>query len=265
MKITSSRRDDIIKERDAYDSDYKTKLNQRDKEWAEYRKAEYGVMNPISEEIKSMLSQFDTLEFDVEVDRGWGDGLRCRIQCNENTKFDDDSALSWSYSATIGRDGEVKKESSSWSGLKATTPEQMNSLIQTVEALKVINNINWATKLGVTLPEPSEFVQTEMPNAADRPDFENQLIAEDLRDMIGQAKFVADRDTSFGYAVKSEGDKTFTLYKIPIHAFYSGTYSTAEELYDAVLSSCPTVRVNKTDLVDKFGKELSYLYIYKEA
>lgn len=261
MKITSSRRDDIIKERDAYDSDYTAKLNQRDEEWKQYRKAEYGIMNPIAEEIKSTLSRFDALEFDVEVDRSWGDGLRCRIQCNENTKFEDDSALSWSYSATIGKDGEVKKESSSWSGLKATTPEQMNSLIQTVEALKVINDIDWTTKLGVTLPEPSEFVQTEMPNAADRPDFENLVLVEDLRDMIGQAKFVADRDNSFGYAVKSEGDKTFTLYKIPIHAFYSGRYLTAEELYDAVLQSSGTVRVNKSDLVQKFGKELNYLYL----
>lgn len=261
MKITSSRRDDIIKERDAYDSDYKTKLNQRDEEWRQYREAEYNIMNPICEDIKSTLSQFEALEFDVEVDRSWGDGLRCRIQCNENTKFDDDSALSWSYSATIGRDGEVKKESSSWSGLKATTPEQMNSLIQTVEALKVINSIDWTNKLGVRLPDPSEFVQTEMPNAAGRRDFENEILVEDLRDMIGQAKFVTDRDNSFGYAVKSEGDRTFTLYKIPMYVFYSGTYLTAEELYDAVLSSCSTVRVNKTGLVDKFGKELSYLYL----
>lgn len=148
-KIIKSTREDIIRERDAYDSDYKAKRTKRDAEYRSYKEAKYKVVRPVEGHVVAELNAFNLLQFDVQVVEHFSDYIEVRISCNENDTFDDNSALSWCYRAKVTKDGEVEKESNSWSGLKATTAAQIDSLIQTAEALKVINNIDWADLLNL--------------------------------------------------------------------------------------------------------------------
>ena len=59
----------------------------------------------------------------------------------------DDVALSWKYEVRLNSDGEVTRETASWSGLKATNSTQLDSLKETVRILEILDSMNWASLL----------------------------------------------------------------------------------------------------------------------
>lgn len=192
MKITCNRRDDIIKRRDEYEADYNAKQERYEAQREAFYRAERDVTSLVEEEVGAQLRTYPALQFNIHASRGrWGSGgMSIRIQCNENNKFDDNVALSWSYDVELNKAGEVTKESSSWSGLKATTPEQMESLVQTVEALKYLNSVDWATVLNKKLPEYDDYFKEPSPSRRDRPNFERELFEADLEEAVGQPVIV---------------------------------------------------------------------------
>lgn len=188
MKITCNRRDDIIKRRDEYEADYNARKQKHDEQYEQYRRAEYDVLHLVEEEVGAQLASFRSLQFDIRANRGrWGSGgMSIYILCNENTKFSDDVALAWRYEVELDKAGNVTKESSSWSGLKATTEAQMQSLIETVEALKYLNSVDWATVLNKELPKYDDYVTEHEPSRRERPNFERELFEADLEEAVGQ-------------------------------------------------------------------------------
>lgn len=201
MKITSSkkvikadRRDDIIRQRDEYESNYNRLKAQRESESRSYQSALAEVSDPIKKEIESALSRFDKLSVRVTVDP-WGvwrskKPINVRIEVNEDRKFEDDSALSWDFRVQLDNDGNVLKETGSWSGLKATTPDQIESLRQTLGALEYLNNIDWRPLLDKALPEMEDYYKTSVPDRRDRPNFEQMLAEVDLEELVGSGKAV---------------------------------------------------------------------------
>lgn len=255
MKLLASRRDDLIQQRDKYDTDYKAALTERNQELSEFDTARDNVLAIAQSKIEEALSEFSALDFDVQVGTNYssrGSGVQARIYCDERAKFDDNSALSWSYSVTLSPAGEVEKESNSWSGLKATTSAQMDSLVQTVEALKVINSLDWAELLNLTLPKYDDYVKTKLPNATDRPDFETEILLEEIREIMGQPKFAMDREGRFAYAFIAEAPKTLKACKIATYMFEMGT-----DVYSYYQDSDFMVQIRKDKLLDTFGKELN--------
>lgn len=192
MKILSNKRDDILKRRDEYEADYKAKQERYEVQKDAFYRAEHDVTSLVEEEVGAQLRTYSALQFDIHVSRGrWSSGgMMIRIQCNENTKFEDNVALCWSYNVEVNKAGEVTKESSSWSGLKATTPEQMESLVQTVEALKYLNSVDWATVLNKELPEYDDYFKEPSPTRINRPNFERELFEADLEEAVGQPVLV---------------------------------------------------------------------------
>ena len=190
MKITASRitagkREDILKRK----AEYEAKKAAYRQDWYDrnmrFDKAEQDVTNPIKQQLESDLSVFDLLQFDVNVERNYGGkGVRVRIECNENRKFDDSVALAWNYDVNLTKDGEVKRESSSWSGMSAVTPEQVASLKQTVEAVEYLLNLDWASLLDVTLPEFSDYYTGALPEP-EREDFDTELREAELEGYVG--------------------------------------------------------------------------------
>ena len=147
--------------------------------------AEYDVMNPIKQQLESDLSVFNLLQFVVRVERHYGGkGVRVRIECNENRKFDDSVALAWNYDVNLTKDGEVKRESSSWSGMSAVTPEQVASLKQTVEAVEYLLNLDWASLLNVTLPHYRDYYDGALPEP-EKEDFDAELREAELEGYVG--------------------------------------------------------------------------------
>lgn len=200
--ITSSRKDDVLRRKAEYEQqlkDYNERMNQRHHAFNE---AEVAVMKPIQEFLESRLSAYSALQFDVRVERYFGKTLRVRIECNERAKFSDDVALAWSYDASIA-DGEVVKESSSWSGLKATTPNQMRSLRQTVSALEFLNDLDWYRLINVTLPKYEDYYPDDDKRPV-APDFDAELVEAEIEDIIGQNKAILVKN--WGDACPYRGD-----------------------------------------------------------
>lgn len=192
MKITASKRDDILKRKAEYEADYAARESRYNAQKDAYYAAEDSITDSIEAEVMSQLKQFDLLEFQVSAGRNYRNcGVRIRILCNENTKFKDTVALAWSYNVSLNEEGQVLKESSSWSGLKATTVEQMESLVQTVEALKYLNSVDWAVVLNKDLSKLKDYITEDNP-AYDRnkPNFDRELLEADVEDLIGEPVLV---------------------------------------------------------------------------
>lgn len=184
-KITADRREDILKRKAEYEAKRAEYEADRDERARKFHMAEYDVMNPIKQQLESDLSVFDLLQFDVTVERYYGGkNVRVRIECDENRKFDDSTALAWSYDVSLTKDGEVKRESSSWSGMKAVTPEQVASLKQTVEAVEYLLNLDWASLLNVTLPRYRDYYDGAL-SEPEKEDFDAELREAELEEYIG--------------------------------------------------------------------------------
>lgn len=199
MKIISSkrtveagRREDIIKERDAWDAAHDQAEAQQKEEGRRFREAQDAVMGPIQQEIEQGMAKFDRLHTKVTVDTRWGghgrgETIQVRVQVNEWEKFQDSVSLAWSMDIRVDpEDGSIVKETGSWSGLKATTAEQLEDLRQTLDALEYLNSIDWATLLNKKLPDYADFYKTYVPS--NRPNFEQQLQELDLQELVGSNK-----------------------------------------------------------------------------
>jgi len=193
MKIVSSKRDDILKEKAEYEEQM-SKYNEADKERNRRRISdEQAAAAPVENYLKSELSKFNLLSFQIGVDRGYDwededpmslDSLEVRIRCNDDNKFDENVALTWSYDVSISG-GKVKSETSSWSGMNAVTPEQLDSLKQTVSAIEFLQSVDWEGMIKDKLPSSIEYYK-DMPSRPKNRDFDRELLEEDIRDSFGK-------------------------------------------------------------------------------
>lgn len=87
-------------------------------------------------------------------------------------------------------DGELKKETGSWSGLQACTIDQIENLKQCVGALEDLNNIDWKSLLNVPEINRDDFYNYERENEAPEYDYDTELKLELLRDILGQDKAI---------------------------------------------------------------------------
>ena len=193
MKITSSRRDDILKEKEEYDkkmAEYNEADKARDKQ--KYLD-EQAVFEPIRKYLESNLNKFDLLDFAINLNRDWdwdesdkyaNDSIEVSVKCNDVNHFDEKVALSWNYDVKIVK-GEVEAESSSWSGLKAVTKEQLESLKQTVSAIEFLQDVDWKSLIYRKLPSSIKYYE-QLPERPQSRNFEEELLEEDIRDSFGK-------------------------------------------------------------------------------
>lgn len=204
MKIYASKVDDLKRAKAEYDEDFKLRQAKHDEEYEEYRKALRAVFEPVEKYLENLLAS-PVLEYNIGVeDARYGkSGLRVRIMCNESNREQD--ALRWSFDVELD-DGVPVKESSSWSGLNATTPENLESLRATVDALEVLNNLDWVEILDKTLPNYEDYI-SEHVSRYGRPDFEEQIKVAQLEEIAGKTIAVkgGDIDQEYGYSPKKSG------------------------------------------------------------
>lgn len=270
MKITCTKREDIIKQREAYEAERAARQARYDEQTRKYYAAEYAITSVVANELKSQLSKYSALQFDVYVDRDDWElrGLRVRVLCNEHNKFDDDVALSWNYYVNLDKSGSVNKESSSWSGLKATTEAQLESLTQTLDALKYLNSIDWATLLNKELPKYADYV-TELNPGYDRdvPNFDYMLMEADIEEAIGKDVLlkgyssINQRGYGVGstyYMILKETPTQYTVCRIPGYAVNNEEY----DLKDVVeRNKNYTERMRKDKLIQLLNKPIETLEV----
>lgn len=147
-----------------------------------YRRDQLAQFQPIKDHIEKLLSKYNLLNLDVNVDRNWGDAVEVRVQCDEY-KHDDSTSLRWNYRATLMSDGELKKETGSWSGLSACTAEQINHLKQSVEALEDLNSIDWESLLKIPKLNRADYAY-EKEDETPEYDYDAELKLQQLRELL---------------------------------------------------------------------------------
>lgn len=225
MKITAGKREDIMREREEYDSRAARQQEEYEEQYDEYRHARGQVLFGVEEEVRSQLSAVD-LDFDIDAREGhifykggqdFATAIEVKIEVHERDKFSESAALAWSYNITLDENGEVKKESSSWSGLKAVTSEQLEDLKKSVNAIELIQKMDWKTILSKELPAYSEYVTTREPSRRDRPNFEQQLMEVELEEAVGARKLIKGKIGRYDYlfGILKETPKKYQAFAIP--------------------------------------------------
>lgn len=189
MKITSSKLDDIRKAKEEWDAEDDRREAIRKEERMRYRKASDEIIAPVEYQISTALRKFDALEFEIrgEIASGYrgSRGLEFKVACNESRVHDENSALSWNWSVSVNSEGDIVKDSGSWSGLNATTEENMRSLRQSVEALEYLNSINWPELIDVKTPDFKDYY-SDLEYRGSRPNFEQQMKEAELEEYVGK-------------------------------------------------------------------------------
>lgn len=207
MKIYAGRREDILKQKEEYEADKSARQAKYDKQYSEYRNAARGFRDALEDTVRAAIGP-TSLNITIDVDTLYGSGLRARIS-DENDKFNEDKALSWSYQAYLDRNGDVKKESSSWSGLNAVTEAALDNLKEIVRVLDKIQHIDWENILKQVGPNYKDYVTESNPSYdRNKPDFDSQLRELDVEDTIGKNVALRGTDGSGKYY------RVNVLYKI---------------------------------------------------
>lgn len=193
MKITANRKEDILKRKAEYEADVAKRQEEYDAQKDAYYQAEEAVYAPVREYLENLFKKYTRLETEVRVEAApfRHKGLRVYIRVNDRDVHDKKKALSWNYDVYLGDDGEVIRETGSWSGLQATTEEQLEQLEQSLFALKELKDLDWGDLLNKTLPNFRDYITVSNPRYdRDKPDFDKELREAEMDDIIGQRKLI---------------------------------------------------------------------------
>lgn len=218
MKIYAGRREDILKQKADYEADRSARQARYDEQYSNYRNAKKGFFDGIEDIIRSAIGP-TSLNLRIDVDHMYGEGLRVTIS-DEDDKFNDDKALAWSYRAYVDKDGNVQRESSSWSGLHAVTEAALDNLKEIVRVLDKIQHIDWDNILKQAGPNYEDYVTESNPEyERNAPDFDFQLRELDVEDAIGKNVAIRGIDGSGKhyrsnvlYKIISESPTQYTVF-----------------------------------------------------
>ena len=219
MKITARKRDDILRDKAAYEADKAKRHAEYNKQQEAYAEARYRVMSDIKSAIESELgNHVDEVRIDIQV---WNN-IEVKVDNGDNPFGP--SALSWNWGVKLDRDGNVVKDSGSWSGLSAVTLEQIQDLRNTADILEVLNNIDWKTLLNTKVPEYEDYITMNDPSfeKPDR-DYDAELKAADIEAIIGDedaAVFVGNALSDYlggneYVSILKETPNRFNVYVFP--------------------------------------------------
>lgn len=270
MKITSSRREDLIRQKQEYDENAAKLQQEHDEQYDNLSRARREVFNGVAQHVRSQIEGLvgaDNLdvyveEADWEREDGEMGRLRVRVMVNEHRVHAEDKALSWSWEVKLTPSGEIKKDSGSWSGLQACTAEQLEDLRKTLQALEILNDMNWPEILRKELPNYKDYVTTRAPFRGDRPDFEGQIFEAEIEEAIGKPilfQGAAPEYRGWYYAVLSQTEKQYRIVNIPLYLLKEPEYrkdQTVEELIDHY-SKFNVQRVMKSKFATMLAKPLT--------
>lgn len=228
--ITSSRKDDLIKEKNAWQMKYDARKQLYEDQERNYHNAHWdwidNLVNIITNQFKSYIDKLPGLV--ITADRSWGNvEIHFNYEDRWNTPRESKSLL-WSYEVQLTESGEIRKESNSWSGFQAVTSEQIDDLMNSANLLKAIVEFDWAPVLEEakkTQPKYRNYVGIRDPN--NDPDYKDpgydKMIKEaELDEAINSGKWIKGSDSWGGgawYFIISQTPKfydvaKFTLYSI---------------------------------------------------
>ena len=252
MKITANRKEDILRRKAEYEADVEKRKSEYDAQEQKYYEAEEAVFAPVRSELEDMLKKYPRLESEVRVETApfRRNGLRVCIRVNDRDVHDKKKALSWNYDAYLGDEGEVVRETGSWSGLQAVTDEQLEQLEQSLQALKELKDLDWNGLLNRSLPNFRDYITVDDPRYdRNKPDFDKELREAEIEDIIGQRKMILVKQFPGSWywkdhyvAITRDSGSQYTIVECPMGEYEAGN---ASKFFDAGQSH----RVKKEQIV----------------
>jgi len=281
MKIISNKKEvkaasieEIRKQRDEYDAETQKYVDRQEAGSANYRNAIRTSAKAIEQQIANKIGS-TPLALEISVNDNWEDAWEVRVKANEYNRSDN-AALAWNWDVKFNRKGEIEKDSSSWSGLKAITPEQIADLEESVRVIKVLNNIDWYMLLkGSKKPMWDEFQDREANDMVyqrkkNRPNFDEQLKSAQIEQYLGSnTALKLTKDSMYNgtcYILPTAvSDKFVTGYIFPEY-FITGTYGhsepyTADEIRAKIGDVRRTAKSNLATGYDDTTKTSEYIAV----
>lgn len=186
---------DVKRELEQVDNDIRTKKAQYDEEASKWRYAIYEVANSIKEEIAEDIGEV-SIPLEIDVKPGFrSHGYEVTIKNSDNPH--DDQALNWNWDAYIDEQGEVKKESGSWSGLTAISAENIDNLKESVRVLEILNNMDFSKILSRSMPEASDYIMHRYPTKDDmqrKDELTAELFESEMNEVMENGSWIKLKD-----------------------------------------------------------------------
>ena len=239
------KRSDVLARKAAWQKDYDIKKAEYNAQEQAFENARDAVKEATIDEVKSQLGNIPKyLTIDVTPYR-----RRFEIKLDYadwSNVHKEDKALSWHFTVVLDEDGNVNKETGSWSGLQATTREQLDDLKETLRLLEVLNTMDWETiikKAQSSLPKYKDYVTVTDP-ANDRPDWDREIINATLEDAVGKNILIkgtsddSGRDTWYGIVKQTpKRFEVFTVLPYYVRQVQDGDTSNFDSIADIVNNS----------------------------
>ena len=199
----------------------------------------------------------------VDVDRMANENYQTaeiRVDYGENRVSDESLPLKWRWSFKVNSRGQTSRESSSWSGLNATTSDHIAQLRQSVNALEALSNLDDERLVKLAFqnaPAYDEYV-TQKVDMLD----ETEYVYKKLDALAGEDVFLAGDERWYGeyyYKIVKDTGKQYAveIWYLGYPSLVSGRdraeftiYDTKryrkDKLYDAV--SHPIVPVTREQI-----------------
>lgn len=193
--ICARRVADVQRELEQVDNDIRSKQAQYDEEASNWREAIYKVAESIKEEIAEEIGEV-SIPLKIDVNPGFRSHMyEVTIKNSDNPH--DDQALNWNWNAFIDEQGEVKKESGSWSGLTAISAENIDNLKESVRVLEILNNMDFSKILNRTMPEASDYIIHGYPTKDDmqrKDELTRELFESEMNEVMESGNWIKLKD-----------------------------------------------------------------------
>lgn len=259
MKITCTKRDDILKRKSEYEADRASRQSKYDAQYKVLLEEEGRREEKIRNYVIGAIGDTQ-LDLEVEVIGRFEHKYEIRVS-DENNKFDDDKALSWDWKVYLDKNGDVKKESSSWSGMNAVTPKNISNLKEIVRVLEILNQIDFNMILDeITPPRYKDYITEKNPRYETAPNFDRELMEADIEDSIGTRKGILGTGSKFYrgnvyHFIMKETPSSYTMWDIPAH-YVENNEGSLSDLYEKYSGRRNEYKYNMRK--DKFFETIEY-------
>lgn len=235
---------------------YNEAMQQHDYQQKSYdrQKKQFNVRNKASEDvvsfaIRDILEDATSSKFMEDVDVVVGIDFYTRdyaygkivVSYGENRKFDDDVPLVWNWTFYFSDNGsrsdkKIKRETSSWSGLNATTVEGIEVLKQSVSALEALAKVNDVFIIDL-LRKNAVYKEDYVTQEVDSVD-KDKYLQEQLEALVGTGMLVCIEDNAnlqkYIELTKSTASQFTTVTSVVTKPRRAFNYNTED--YEDVLS-----------------------------
>ena len=216
-KVTgASRREEVLQRKTQYDEEYDRMNADYEADKAKYYEVLQNIENNIEQTITTTIGN-TSLDLTIDVRPSYDEGFDVDIRNGDNPF--DGQALSWRYRCYLAKDGSIKKETGSWSGLEVTTSKQIENLKESVRVLEILNNIDWKSILSTKQPNFRDYIKHPYPGQ--RQSFNKELLEATIQDAIddnlaikGYGYRYYQTKAPVVYRILNESDKQYTVQEI---------------------------------------------------